>query len=147
MARQYRFLTSLQVRQLYRLWLYDAHPTQPGLLDSAMASPINNKLYGEENLFQLAAILSEKIIKNHAWQDGNKRAALIAVNTFLKVNGFKLQAISLAPDPNNNAIADAHVRVAAGTWSATELAKYYQSIATPFSGSDVAQFVEEAELH
>jgi prophage maintenance system killer protein len=29
----------------------------------------------EENIFQLAAYLAEKIMKNHAYQDGNKRTA------------------------------------------------------------------------
>lgn len=108
--------------QLYRLRIYDAHPTQPGLLDSAIASPINHKHYGQDNLFQLAAILSEKIIKNHAWQDGNKRAALLAANAFLELNGYAIQRVPLAPDPNNDGIVEAHVKVATGSWSAVELA-------------------------
>lgn len=133
--------------QLYRLRIYDAHPTQPGLLDSAIASPINHKHYGQTNLFQLAAILSEKIIKNHAWQDGNKRAALLAANAFLELNGYAIQRVPLAPDPNNDSIAEAHVKVATGLWSAAELAQYYESIATPSAGTGVAQYHDGAELH
>jgi len=40
-------------------------------------------------VFQLAANLSEKIMKNHAYQDGNKRTALVAADMFLKINGYK----------------------------------------------------------
>jgi death-on-curing family protein len=47
---------------------------------------MNVKHYsGQSNLFQLAANLSEKIMKNHAFQDGNKRAALVAADMFLKI--------------------------------------------------------------
>lgn len=41
MPLKYRFLTSVQVRVLFRIRVYDAHPTQPDLLDSAIASPTN----------------------------------------------------------------------------------------------------------
>jgi death-on-curing family protein len=66
---------------------------QLGLLDSTVASPMNVKHYsGQSNLFQLAANLSEKIMKNHAFQDGNKRAALVAADMFLKINGLPASA-------------------------------------------------------
>jgi hypothetical protein len=73
-SKFYRFLNSIQVRQLYLSYIANGAPTQPGLLDSAVTSPVNVKCYGsQDNLFQLAASLSEKIMKNHAFQDGNKR--------------------------------------------------------------------------
>ncbi|GME34742.1 hypothetical protein AJ78_06062 [Neofusicoccum parvum] len=149
MATRYRFLTSAQVKRLYISGIGNAQPTQPGLLDSAVASPINNKNYGQENLFQLAAILSEKIVKNHAFQDGNKRTALLAADMFLKINGYVLQQTPLAPDTNNDGITEAHVKVATGSWSAIELASYYESIVTPLVGSpqDVVGYRNGAELY
>lgn len=39
-----RFLTAKQVRTLYRMNIMNASPTQPEMLESATASPINDKL-------------------------------------------------------------------------------------------------------
>lgn len=102
------------------------------MLDSAVGSPINVKLYTqEENVFQLAANLAEKIMKNHAYQDGNRRTALLAADMFLKINGYRLQKTPMAEDAVNQAIADAHVAVVMNKWDVNQLGKYYESIATP----------------
>jgi death-on-curing family protein len=93
-AKKFRFLTAEQVRHLHFLWISNAHPSQPYLLESAVQSPMNIKHYNnEQNLFQLAASLSEKIMKNHAYQDGNKRTALVAADMFLKINVYQLQEV------------------------------------------------------
>ena len=49
------------------------------------------------DVFQLAANLA-KIMMNHAFQDGNKRTALLAADIFLKINGYYLQEVPLAED-------------------------------------------------
>jgi death-on-curing family protein len=86
-------LPELQSSQTAVSLIANAAPTQPGLLDSTVASPMNVKHYsGQSNLFQLAANFSEKIMKNHAFQDGNKRAALVAADMFLKINGCPASA-------------------------------------------------------
>lgn len=131
-ARTIRFLTASQVRRLYASLVRYEKPIQPHLLESAVTSPMNIKYYNQQNnIFLLAASLSEKIIKNHAFMDGNKRAALVAADMFLKINGYKLQDIPMANDTNNQDITAAHVAVTTNQWDTEELGKFYESIATP----------------
>ena len=63
-----------------------------GLLDSALARPLNLSLYGQPDVADLAASYGVGLAKNHAFVDGNKRAAFLAVGMFLAVNGYRLQA-------------------------------------------------------
>jgi death-on-curing protein len=63
-----------------------------GLLDSALARPLNLSLYGSPDLAHLAASYGVALAKNHAFVDGNKRVAFLAVGLFLAVNGFRLRA-------------------------------------------------------
>ena len=57
-----------------------------GALESALGRPINRAAYGEANLAELAAAYAFGIAKNHPFIDGNKRAALLALITFLGLN-------------------------------------------------------------
>ncbi len=63
-----------------------------GLLDSALARPLNLALYEKPDLASLAASYGVGLAKNHAFVDGNKRAAFLAVGLFLAINGFRLRA-------------------------------------------------------
>ncbi|MBI2747776.1 MAG: type II toxin-antitoxin system death-on-curing family toxin [Burkholderiales bacterium] len=63
-----------------------------GLLDSALARPVNLALYEQPDVASLAASYGVGLAKNHAFVDGNKRAAFLAVGMFLAVNGFRLRA-------------------------------------------------------
>jgi len=65
-----------------------------GLLESALARPQNAYSYGENNIFQLAAAYAEGIAHNHAFVDGNKRAAYATADMFLYLNGYDLNAES-----------------------------------------------------
>jgi death-on-curing protein len=66
-----------------------------GLLDSALARPLNRFAYdGEADLCRLAASYALGIVKNHPFVDGNKRAALAAAGVFLMLNGRRLTAPS-----------------------------------------------------
>ena len=62
-----------------------------GLLDSALARPLNLVAYGEPDLAALAAAYGFGIVKNHPFVDGNKRAAFLAVGMFLFLNGQRLK--------------------------------------------------------
>ena len=62
------------------------------LLDSALARPQNLHAYDEIDTFQLAASYAEGISRNHAFVDGNKRAAFYVAADFLEQNGHLLQA-------------------------------------------------------
>lgn len=57
-----------------------------GLLESALARPLNRFAYGEEDLAILAACYAFGIAKNHPFIDGNKRVAFLAMMTFLRLN-------------------------------------------------------------
>ncbi len=63
-----------------------------GLLESALARPLNLASYGEPDFAALAASYGVGLAKNHPFVDGNKRAAFLAVGLFLYLNGFRLQA-------------------------------------------------------
>lgn len=63
-----------------------------GLLDSALGRPLNLLAYGEPDFADLAASYAVGLAKNHAFVDGNKRAAFLAVGLFLYLNGYRLRA-------------------------------------------------------
>ena len=63
-----------------------------GLLESALARPINKHAYGENGLAALAASYAFGIARNHPFIDGNKRTAYVALETFLALNGFAFVA-------------------------------------------------------
>ena len=62
-----------------------------GLLDSALARPVNLALYEQPDVASLAASYGVGLAKNHAFVDGNKRAAFLAVGLFLAINGYRLR--------------------------------------------------------
>ncbi|CAG7960969.1 unnamed protein product [Penicillium nalgiovense] len=79
---------------------------------SAIHSPMSMQHYAKvDDVFQLTANLAEKILKSHAFQDGNKRTALVAADMFLKINGYSLQEVLFAEDTHNKELANAHVAV------------------------------------
>ena len=63
-----------------------------GLLDSALARPLNLALYATPDLAALAAAYGVGLARNHPFIDGNKRATFLAVGMFLARNGFRLNA-------------------------------------------------------
>ncbi len=67
-----------------------------GLLESDLARPQNFYAYGEHDIHALAAAHTEGIARNHAFVDGNKRAAYIASGLFLYQNGYKLNIKSIS---------------------------------------------------
>ena len=62
------------------------------LLESALARPLNLVAYGEPDAHALAAAYGCGIARNHAFIDGNKRTAFVAVELFLRLNGWQLVA-------------------------------------------------------
>jgi len=61
-----------------------------GLLESALARPLNKFAYGETDLAALAAAYAFGIARNHPFVDGNKRAAFGAMIVFLGLNEIDL---------------------------------------------------------
>ncbi len=58
-----------------------------GALESALARPINKFHFGETDLAALAAAYAFGLARNHAFVDGNKRIAFVALMVFLRRNG------------------------------------------------------------
>ena len=67
-----------------------------GLLDSALARPLNLVAYAADDappdVAALAASYTVGLAKNHPFVDGNKRAAFLATGLFLYLNGYRLDA-------------------------------------------------------
>jgi death-on-curing protein len=62
-----------------------------GLLDSALARPLNLLAYGKPSMAALAAAYAFGIARNHPFADGNKRAALLSVGLFLAINEIRFR--------------------------------------------------------
>jgi death-on-curing protein len=65
-----------------------------GMLRSALERPINKWHDERAELAELAAAYAFGLAKNHAFVDGNKRVAFLAMMVFLRTNGVRF-----APDP------------------------------------------------
>ena len=63
-----------------------------GLLESALAKPLQLQNYGSPGIFDLAAAYAHGIVKNHPFLDGNKRSGLMAAAMFLEINGYRFHA-------------------------------------------------------
>ena len=99
-----------------------------GLLESALARPLQLFSYGDPppDLAALAAAYCVGLAKNHAFVDGNKRIAFIALLTFLMVNGSRLTATQ--PDAYQTIIA-----VASGTMDDQTLAAWIRTNSEPLA--------------
>ena len=64
-----------------------------GLLDSALARPLNLESYGHPDFADLAASYGFGLAQNHPFVDGNKRAAFLAVGLFLHLNNMRLKVL------------------------------------------------------
>jgi death-on-curing protein len=60
-----------------------------GVLRSALERPVNKWQYEQSALPELAAAYAFGLAKNHAFVDGNKRIAFIAMTAFLRKNGIR----------------------------------------------------------
>jgi death-on-curing protein len=63
-----------------------------GLLESALARPVNAFAYGETDICALASLYGAGIIRNHPFVDGNKRTGFVLTELFLNANGLWLGA-------------------------------------------------------
>jgi death on curing protein len=67
-----------------------------GMLRSALERPTNKWRYEQAELAELASAYAYGLAKNHAFVDGNKRIAFLAMRIFLLKNG-----ISFNPKPEH----------------------------------------------
>ena len=93
-----RYLTVSEVIELYRQVMEDSGGTVGILsiesLESAVAQPRatfgGNELY--PTIIEKTAALGFSLVMNHAFVDGNKRIGHYAMETFLVINGYELDA-------------------------------------------------------
>ncbi len=88
------------------------------LFQSALYRPKNLLAYSQypPDIPSLAAAYGYGIVKNHPFVDGNKRTSYVVMRTFLKLNGYDLQA-------SNEEKYQIWLSLAAGQLSEEELAK------------------------
>jgi len=85
-----------------------------GLLDSALARPVNRWVYGNDDPAMLAAAYAFGVARNHPFVDGNKRTAWVLARLFLALNGHELRfgaedAIGMMLDLASGALAEEQV--------------------------------------
>lgn len=93
-----RYLTLGEVLELYHRIIRQSGGSQGirdlGALESALAQP--RMTFGNQELYptvvEKASALGFSLIKNHPFVDGNKRTGHAAMETFLVLNGFELDA-------------------------------------------------------
>ena len=95
-----------------------------GLLESALARPLNLAAYGEPDVAALAASYGVGLAKNHAFVDGNKRVDFLAVGLFLALNGQRLVATQVEATL-------AMLDVAAGTLNEAAFAQWLREHTQP----------------
>lgn len=90
-----------------------------GMLESALARPVNQWAYGEDDPARLAAAYAFGIARNHPFGDGNKRTAWVMARLFLRVNGHEIRF-----DPQD--AIETVLALAAGTLAEDELADWFR---------------------
>jgi death-on-curing protein len=86
----FRFLERAEVEELHRESLQAFGGTSgtrdEGLVESALGSAVNTALYGNGDVFDVAATYAFHIAQAQAFLDGNKRTAIASALAFLAQN-------------------------------------------------------------
>jgi death on curing protein len=89
-----------------------------GLLESALARPVNKHLYKpDSDIAELAAAYAFGLARNHPLVDGNKGAAFFALGLFVAMNGWRLETTQI------DAI-ETILSLAQGTFEESDLAQW-----------------------
>ena len=94
------------------------------MLESALARPLNQWTYGEEDRCQLAAAYAFGVVRNHPFVDGNKRTGWVLARLFLALNGV---ALSFDASDATRTMLD----FAAGELSEADLADWFRQHFAP----------------
>lgn len=95
-----------------------------GLFDSALARPLNLAAYESSDVCALAASYAVALAKNHPFIDGNKRTAFVAMEVFLLLNGYELNA-------SDAECVLAMLAIASSEWDETTLAIWLRDHTAP----------------
>ncbi len=85
------FLARQQIEEIHRDQINEfggVHGLRDeGVLESAIAQPLNVYLYGNGDLYEIAGAYAYHIAQSQAYLDGDKRTAIQAALDFLEING------------------------------------------------------------
>ena len=95
-----------------------------GALESALARPVNQWAYGEDDRCALAAAYGFGIARNHPFADGNKRTSWVLARLFLRLNGV---ALRYSPDDAIRTV----IALAAGELAEPDLTQWFRDHTTP----------------
>lgn len=129
MTRDPVFLSADQVLAIHRRMIeeFGGDPTvrDYGLLESAVAMPAAQvgRKFLHNGIPAMAAAYLFHLCRNHAFVDGNKRAALVSAEVFLMANGWRLAA-------TNAELEQLTLGVAACEISKAEAAAFFRHHAT-----------------
>jgi death-on-curing protein len=134
-----RFVTVPEVLRLHAILIEDqgGDPSlrDPGLLESAVAQP-QQTMFGEylhPDIVSMAAAYAFHICGNHAFVDGNKRAATAAMIKFLNDNGWSFNATADEAEP-------VILRLASGMMEKAELTAWLRSHAREKTTMELRDF-------
>lgn len=96
MRKRPKWLTAAMVAAIHDEAIYEfgglAGIRDKGLLEGATDRPRNRYEHEPKStVFRLAAALCHGLTKNHPFNDGNKRTALLGTRAFLYLNGHALE--------------------------------------------------------
>jgi death on curing protein len=122
-----RFLTVDDVHFLHRLSIEEFGGTlgvrDEGGLESAVLHPRNVALYGNGDVFDVAAAYAFHIAESQSFLDGNKRTAAAAALNFLWNNGVEVRIDDLI-------LYDILIGFAEKRHTKSDLAAYFRSTAS-----------------
>jgi len=79
-----------------------------GMLESALARPLQQFAYASPDIVDMAAAYTTGVVRNHPFIDGNKRTGFVVGTLFLEMNGLTFTA-------SEAEAAQAVLELAAGT--------------------------------
>lgn len=120
-----------------------------GAVESAIAQP--RMSFGGEDLHprvvEKAAALCFSLVKNHPFVDGNKRIGHAALETFLVLNGFELQATVEEQERVMLTLAAGNLRRVRRRWPATCGARLLRAADSPHPVRSLGQTNPRSTTH
>ena len=124
-----KYLTMEEILFLHHRILVELQPDNddftirdPGLLESALARP-QQSAFGNDayrDAYSKAAALTESLIGNHCFQDGNKRIGISAGVVFMLNNGYEISA-------SEGDVYDIAMNVSNGLWKFEAIKSWYEA--------------------
>jgi death-on-curing protein len=93
------------------------------LIEAALAKPRNLIAYAKPDAAALAAAYAFGLCNCHGFLDGNKRTAYVVAETFLDLNGYRV-------DASDEQVVNTMLSNASGVMSEAKLAEWFRSFIT-----------------